>query len=881
MLTGKKIGALVFGVLTIFTLLFFSYIPTSLLAAETYRDWGNVKDSQIILGEAGSTVSSEKIKSIYANNTGTRQDVGSNAYAISDGKIIVLFDKNTDSMLGVINDQKGTFREFITPIPASNLQAREDAMNKAARDGGNNYDAAKSIYLADDNIESIKAKNKQMEGILSEIEALEKERALMLEDKQDTTGIDAQIAKNKSLIYEIGGANTKASATLRQINNKKIADAGGGTPEEIYCIRWDTPMFSFPGCAAIVSNWILSLAAFVLWTCALLFDYTLTVTLNFKDLITSLGVIEVGWKIFRDISNIFFIFLLLTAAIGTIIGSGKFNAKSMIPSILIAATLINFSLFFTKVIVDASNIMALQFYSHMGGKTSEGISPLNSDNAKATGIAAIFLDSMNIKSLYTISTSGTNSGATTAAGAGPSLTAANIALVGIGGTILFLVTSFVMLAAIFLFIVRTLTIIVLMTTAPLAFMAYAIPSGPLKDLNSKWWKSLWSQALFAPAYMAMMYVAVMAVKNLGKSTGAGSLVDIFNGNNTAINVVFTFIMIIGFMVIALISAQSFGASGAGAVMKTGKTMRGYGLTALKASTVGVAGMGARTVIGGTAARIADSNYLRGKVSNNSLFGKIAAKRFGQLADVKYGTGKSYNDKTKERMKEDEKWHDYAGGSAVVARKGLFERKKSYEKRLTEAATNKSEATDRKKNYVASVESANFLTPSAVRGSKMFLDKKSSETKSAGEIAEKLKKLKETHKENIAKLSGFKVELVDDAKESIAAIEEVEKNFDTEIEKLLKGDKTSTIKADSDIGKIAEAIEAKKRELNGAPGAMNEGRRETIKIELNQLMQRQNIAITKVSTSIERLRQGLEKEENGTEKELKNLTKILSSDKDKK
>ena len=68
------------------------------------------------------------------------------------------------------------------------------------------------------------------------------------------------------------------------------------------------------------------------------------------------GFITEGWKILRDIANLSFIFILLYVAIRTIFGDG--GAKKTIITVVIMALLLNFSLFFCRVIIDASNILA-------------------------------------------------------------------------------------------------------------------------------------------------------------------------------------------------------------------------------------------------------------------------------------------------------------------------------------------------------------------------------------------------------------------------------------------------------------------------------------------------------------------------------------------
>jgi hypothetical protein len=72
-----------------------------------------------------------------------------------------------------------------------------------------------------------------------------------------------------------------------------------------------------------------------------------------------------GWRIMRDLSNMLFIFVLLYIAIATILDIGGVNTGKMIGTVIIVALLINFSMFFVKVIVDAGNIMTRMFYNQV------------------------------------------------------------------------------------------------------------------------------------------------------------------------------------------------------------------------------------------------------------------------------------------------------------------------------------------------------------------------------------------------------------------------------------------------------------------------------------------------------------------------------------
>ncbi|MBU3924418.1 hypothetical protein KJ854_00600, partial [Patescibacteria group bacterium] len=63
-----------------------------------------------------------------------------------------------------------------------------------------------------------------------------------------------------------------------------------------------------------------------------------------------------GWTIFRDIANLFFILILLFIALGTIVRSQSYNLKNLLPKLIIAVFLINFSNVIAGAIIDFGNI---------------------------------------------------------------------------------------------------------------------------------------------------------------------------------------------------------------------------------------------------------------------------------------------------------------------------------------------------------------------------------------------------------------------------------------------------------------------------------------------------------------------------------------------
>ena len=74
-------------------------------------------------------------------------------------------------------------------------------------------------------------------------------------------------------------------------------------------------------------------------------------------------VVELGWKIVRDITNIFFVLVLLIIAFATILRIETYGMKALLPKLIIAALLVNFSLTIAGAFLDLAGVMTDTFLS--------------------------------------------------------------------------------------------------------------------------------------------------------------------------------------------------------------------------------------------------------------------------------------------------------------------------------------------------------------------------------------------------------------------------------------------------------------------------------------------------------------------------------------
>jgi len=380
------------------------------------------------------------------------------------------------------------------------------------------------------------------------------------------------LAQNNNNELEAASAQTQTA-----INNRAAAQAGNSsaltTPQGVACgidvgiTTFGAENGSIMGCVAVVVyNLTLVLASLVLNIVGLLFNVSLNFSLNFGEFFNNPafglsgkgGAIYTGWSVIRDFINIFFIFILLYEAIRVIIGGGSHSSRATIVSIVTAALLINFSLFFTKVMVDTSNLLALQFYARINEAAK---SVTNDDDLKSLsgGLSNAFRNALGLETIYKNASGKTTNPGTASAEAfskNMSLTPEKLIMVSIGGATLMYVFAFSLGLAAVQFLLRTVVLIFLMMTSPLGFLKGAIP-GIGKQAND-WWSRLKTNLIFAPVYMAVLYlISKIVFGSIGGSLRQGGFIDLITNpnNDSFIGLIFWYVLVIALLIIASASAR--------------------------------------------------------------------------------------------------------------------------------------------------------------------------------------------------------------------------------------------------------------------------------------------------------------------------------------
>ena len=206
--------------------------------------------------------------------------------------------------------------------------------------------------------------------------------------------------------------------------------------------------------------------------------------LSVKQFFLPGGVVDTMWVMLRDLVNITFIFILLYIAITKIIGSWGIKAKSQLSSLIVSVILINFSMFFTKILIDAGNLVAVQFYNMISPVTL-GYT-ISSTILKGAGLMSA------LKS------------ATSLSGQVNTLTSLILQIIA-GGVLLW-----VYFLGSMLMVGRVVMLVFLAIVSPVGFIGKSVPG--LGSLSEKWWSTLTNQLLVAPVLLFFLYFTTQLIQ---------------------------------------------------------------------------------------------------------------------------------------------------------------------------------------------------------------------------------------------------------------------------------------------------------------------------------------------------------------------------------
>jgi hypothetical protein len=389
-------------------------------------------------------------------------------------------------------------------------------------------------------------------------------------------------------------------------------------------------------------------------------------------LTTGVGVaVDQLWSLVRDFFNILFIFGFIWIGFQMILDSGNSRAKQTLVSLIMAALLINFSLFISKFVVDFSNRLASEtaVAAFPAFNAESNVGDINANiRTQQVNIADTFFGYLGIpKTLDTDADVQDN-------------TVAPWSYI-FGSAIFYLIATFVFAAGALMLIIRFVALSIFMVLSPFMFLGWVFPG--MQGWTGKYWKGFLGRAFYAPVYIILLFFAATI---LGKFFGDGGSMEndfILGGDqsNAISGILGAFALSCVFMIAAVQVAGKMSADGASGVMKVGGNIVRGGQRRLKngalfmprrAAQYGTVAAGS-TVSGAT--NLARRTRL-GRFATNNQLGAAAANAGQASKQVKYGAGSSYRDRQvaqqarsskfeqdekiaqAEKVKRDKKEHEY-------------------------------------------------------------------------------------------------------------------------------------------------------------------------------------------------------------------------------
>lgn len=370
---------------------------------------------------------------------------------------------------------------------------------------------------------------------------------------------------------------------------------------------------------ASVAYFILTFVAYFLWLAGIFLDNVLKFTIiDLRENIAGLIGINIAWKMIKDLMNIVFIFMLVYQGIMLILGLDNTDSiKRFIIGIVMSAVLINFSLFFTKVLIDVSNVVSIGFYKSIitsSAPISLPATPVGGPSfITVQGISAPFMTNLGLSSFWKVDSisqmRNANGGSNSA-----------LILLPVMGIILFAIVTFVFFSIGVVFAVRFVVLLILLVLSPIAYMGLAL-SG-MKRFANQWWNALNSQLIFAPIYMIMTWVVLSLMGTSGFITNSADWSTLVNAGGAAgaassatatsgvFNLLFNFFIIIALALMSLFISKSVSSSGSGYIGK----MTGQATATAGALAFGGSAWAGRKSFGLIGNRVADSASLQESAS---------------------------------------------------------------------------------------------------------------------------------------------------------------------------------------------------------------------------------------------------------------------------
>ena len=202
---------------------------------------------------------------------------------------------------------------------------------------------------------------------------------------------------------------------------------------------------------------------------------------GYNGFIDSSAVI-VGWVMVRDVTNMFFVVVLLIISFGTILGLERYEYKKLLVKLIMAAVIVNFSRIICGLIIDIAQVVMITF--------------VNGIAATASG---------NLVNMFQVDQIFKLSGSETAKPGTPG----EIFLMGVAALVFSVMMLTTMLTFLFLLMARMTMLWVLIVLSPFAFVLNVLPQ--TEKYASQWWGEFGGHVVAGPIIAFFLWLSFVTV----------------------------------------------------------------------------------------------------------------------------------------------------------------------------------------------------------------------------------------------------------------------------------------------------------------------------------------------------------------------------------
>ncbi|MBP9711274.1 MAG: hypothetical protein KBD50_03415 [Candidatus Pacebacteria bacterium] len=255
--------------------------------------------------------------------------------------------------------------------------------------------------------------------------------------------------------------------------------------------------------------------------------FSLATALSLHSTAYALTFITEGWTTMRDLANMFFVLILVYIALTIMFRANTHDTAKKLAWVIVIALVINFSFFFTRVVIDAGNLLAIQFYNAIPSKP---LSETVEKNPLMTGIpneiTKLTGPGTDTKDLTANIMEGVGVHGILGSDAFDAFRSNNGGLGGFFSTLVTLSFLYIvvgammfMLAAAFLtvgikFIVRIAVLWLVIIASPLALVANTLQEG--KKYYQQWQDALIKHAFYPAVFLFIFYILTELMEDLTK-----------------------------------------------------------------------------------------------------------------------------------------------------------------------------------------------------------------------------------------------------------------------------------------------------------------------------------------------------------------------------